>query len=232
MKMALLSQMRYIIKAADSVSKNTIYIFRIPRLAASAEELKRRLYEAEAHSVDAEELMIENERLRELLNLKKRYQNTSIAASVIGRDITGWADSIIIDKGSRDGIVSGMAVISHGGLVGKVYETGPYVSNIILISDANSKVSAILQNEREAVLLIGYGSGMCGIKYIPSGLSLNPEEPVITSGDGGLFPKGLLIGKVGEARYAPGMPYKEAEVTPAEDLASIEEVLCLKQSPK
>lgn len=173
-------------------------------------------------------LNIENQRLKDILGFKNAIPYTTIPAEVIGRDPTNWSNSLIIDKGAVLGIRQGKAVISMKGLIGRVLEVGRHSSRILLITDPNSKVGAVIQRNRQGGILVGRPDGRCKIIYIALDSDVVKGDKVITAGFGGVFPKGILIGDVVDVGKEPGRLYKYAIVCPAQDMTKLEEVLCIK----
>ncbi len=170
----------------------------------------------------------ENNRLKDLLGFRKAIPYTTVPAQVIGRDPSNWSNSLIIDKGVNYGIKKNMAVLSTKGLVGRVVEVGRYSAKILLISDPNSKVGAVIRRNRQGGILVGRPDGECKMVYIALDSDVAAGDLVITAGFGSIFPKGILIGKVTRIGKEPGRMYKYAIVRPSQDLSKLEEVLCIK----
>ena len=170
----------------------------------------------------------ENERLKSLIDFRKTLPYTTIPAQVIGRDPTNWSNSVIIDKGFAGGIRQNKAVISTKGLVGRVVEVGKYSGRILLITDPNSKVGAIIQRNRQGGVLTGRPDGKCKMIYIALDADVSIGDKVITAGFGSIFPKDILIGEVVAVDREPGRLYKNATVKTSEDMSRLEEVLCIR----
>ncbi len=183
--------------------------------------LNRRLEESKL-------LYAENQRLKDILSFKNAIPYATIPAEVIGRDASNWSNSLIIDKGTIQGIRQNKAVISMRGLVGRVLEVGRYSSSILLISDPNSKVGVVIQRNRQGGMMIGRPDGRCKIIYIALDSDVIKGDKVITAGFGSIFPKGILIGDVVEVGKEPGRLYKYAIVRTAQEMTKLEEVLCIK----
>ncbi|MFA5500951.1 MAG: rod shape-determining protein MreC [Candidatus Omnitrophota bacterium] len=169
----------------------------------------------------------ENERLRNLLNFKKIIPYTSIVAQVVGRDPSNWSNSIIIDKGSSNGIKKNMAVMSTRGLVGRIVEPGKNYSKVLLITDPNLKVGIMIRRNRQGGVMVGRPGGRCKIIYISLDSDARIGDKVITAGFGSVFPKGILIGEIEKVGREEGRLYKYAIVRPSQDLSKLEEVLCI-----
>lgn len=174
-----------------------------------------------------EELRQENARLREMLGYAPRAQWKLRAARVIGRDASNWWKTIVLDRGSADGVRENMALVTPAGLVGKTIEIGPRVSRALLISDPNCKVSALLQESRDHGVVEGVGASSdarprCVLLYLPREATVNAGAWVVASGLGGVFPKGVVIGQI-ESISSGGLQ-QSAVIKPAVNLARLEEV--------
>jgi len=207
------------------------YINKISQLAyvdSEKLELKNRIRELERELAELDEARIENDRLRILLGFKQKAKRFSIPALVVGRDPNNWSSVVFIDKGEKNGVVNDMVVISGHGLVGRIRESGTTMAKVMLINDIDSKIGAIEQKSREQGLLIGTPEGRCKLIYLPLDLDIRKGGRILTSGMGGIYPKGILIGRVAEVAKEKGRLYKYAIVEPSNKLSRLEEVLCIK----
>jgi rod shape-determining protein MreC len=191
------------------------------------EDLRRRISELENELVELEEIAHENKRLRNLLGFKQEIEKFSIPALVIGRDPSNWSSVVFIDGGARDGIAKDMVAISGKGLVGRIREVGDSMAKVMLINDIDSKVGAIVQRVREQGLLVGTTEGNCKLIYLSLDADIVIGDKVLTSGMGGVYPKGIFIGHVVEVAKEKGRLYKYAVVEPSSKLSKLEEVLCV-----
>lgn len=204
---------------------------RISKLPYSDSEkiyLKNRIRELEKRTTELEEALLENERLRGLLGFQRDAGRHAVPAMVIGRDPNDWSSVIFIDKGAADGIRKDMVVLSGHGLVGRVREAGKGISKVMLITDADSRVGAIIQKSREQGLLTGTPEGVCKLIYLSLDSDVEAGDKVLSSGMGGFYPKGILIGSVVATAKERGRLYKYAIVKPSSELLRLEEVLCVK----
>ncbi|MDD5730018.1 MAG: rod shape-determining protein MreC [Candidatus Omnitrophica bacterium] len=192
------------------------------KLAKEVDFLKRKLN-------DAEEASLENGRLKNLLALKQASPYKVVAAKVIGRDPSNWSSTVIINKGSSNGIEKGSVCITYLGLVGRVVEAGNAVSKVILINDPNLGVSAIVQRSRQEGLVAGSLGGYLVMKYLPKDCDIKPADEVITSGLTENYPKGLLIGTVTEVGEDFAGLSRYAVIKPSVNLSCLEEVLVIVQ---
>ncbi len=181
----------------------------------------------------------ENEELREiegeyqlLLDLFNRARQTPdyrrLTASVIGRDTNPAVRSIVIDKGSADGVRVGMPVEAARGLVGQVYRTTPNSAQIILITDSSSAIPVRLGTSRATGILRGGGvGGSMSIDWIDLKYQVEVNEVVMTSGLGGRFPQDLVIGRVSDVDRREAELFQQATVQPAVDFDSLEVVFVI-----
>ena len=227
-RMSLANVARLPLKIA---SNSFNYIKRVSNLPYHDRQRKRfqfRISELEKKLAELEEARLENERLRNLLGFEQKARKYSTPALVIGRDPNNWSSVIFIDKGVNDAIEKDMVVISGQGLVGRVREVGRMMSKVMLINDIDSKVGAIVQKNREQGLLVGTAEGKCRLIYLSLDSDVEEGDKILTSGMGGIYPKGILVGQVGQVAKERGRLYKYAIVETSSELSKLEEVLCIK----
>jgi rod shape-determining protein MreC len=177
------------------------------------------------------ELRQENHRLREMLAFKERTEYSLISAEVIGRDSSSWFQTMTINRGSYHGVEKKMAVVTSDGLVGSILSVSHLSSQVLLLTDSRPQVSALVQRSRDPgeveVGLVENAPGIPGyLKMInlPREANIQPGDRIISSGRGGVFPKGLVIGYVletGEDEY--GL-LQYALLRPAANFNRLEEV--------
>jgi rod shape-determining protein MreC len=142
------------------------------------------------------EVAEENRRLRRLLRLKAAVPYRTVAARVIAVDAGGWSEQVVLDKGRADGVDSERGVISESGLVGQVFAVTAHTASVVLVTDRNSSVAAMVGRSRTAGIVKGTGHGTCVMTYLPPQADVRVGDRILTSGRGGIFPKGLPIGTV------------------------------------
>lgn len=174
-----------------------------------------------------EEYRLENERLNALLELKDAYNMEAVGARVIGRSSDSWNQVIVIDKGTKDGIGAGMPVMDANGLIGQVESAGPLSSTVRLITDEQSGVAAMIQSSRVEGILSGSINGLLYLNYIPVTTTVNVGDIIITSGIGGIYPKGIAIGEVVSVEATAEDLYHTIVVMPISSSENFEEVLVL-----
>ena len=163
-------------------------------------------------------------RLQALLAFKEQFISQTMAAQVIGSSGSEQSRSLYIDKGENNGIKPDMAVITADGIVGKVLHAYPSTSLVLLINDQSSGVGAILEKSRLQGILKGTSAGEVVLEKVMSDESVPLGEMVLTSGGDGIFPKGLLVGRVTKVGAGSDL-FLNIRVRPAADLSRLEEVL-------
>jgi len=183
-------------------------------------------------NVHLKEVEAENERLRKLLNFARAhpaydFMAAGVRGRVIGYDPSNLLRYLIIGLDSNHGIEKGMPVVTERGLVGRVIEVGPNWAKVMLIIDPSSSVNAIIQSSRAMGVVEGrVGRGLM-MKYIPQGEVVNVDDIVLTSGLGGNFPKGLIIGQVTAVQKSDVEMFQRAYIRPTVDFNGLEMVLVI-----
>ena len=201
----------------------------IESLKAENAELKLKLNNAQSSS-------LENEQLRQLLNLKKTNTGFELeTAEVVGRNVSNWYSYITVNKGVADGIALNQPVISSGNaLVGRVCEVGTTWAKVMLISDPEHAAGAIILRSSEDGLCEGDSSlssdGNCRLSFVSKNADIIVGDTVTTSGMGGIYPKGLIIGKVTKIRPDIEGISQYAVVSPEVDIKNIKAVLIIKNA--
>jgi rod shape-determining protein MreC len=171
------------------------------------------------------EAEIANRRLRTLLDFKPVVLDATIPAEVIGKEPSRWFKTIIINKGNADNVRRGMPVVAPGGIVGQVIQVAYHYSKVLLIIDQNSAVDALVQRTRSRGIVEGGGKGLCRFEYVLRMTDVQGGDVVISSGLGGVFPKGLRIGHVVNIVKSHAGIFQEVILQPYVDFAKLEEVL-------
>ncbi len=188
--------------------------------------LKYELARLRQEVVRYREALIENEQLRGLLRIRDKVEGRSLVASIVGMDIDPWVSTVTVDKGRVDGVRRNMVVLAAEGVAGRVIKSGLHFSRVMLISDYNSAVGAMIQSNRTRGILKGNGRGRCTLEYVEKGIDVEVGDQVITSGTDGIFPKGLVLGRVSSVKNAgESTLFQTIEVEPAVDLHGLEKVL-------
>jgi rod shape-determining protein MreC len=206
------------------------HYFFLVTVAEEDKALRQRLRQAEALNYQCRETLLANDRLRKLLDLKKAVEEATLTAQVISKDPSPWFQTMLVDKGSDDGVVKGAPVINPEGIVGLVVEASGHYAKVRLITDPNSAVDALVQKSRARGVLKGGTSGSCVLNYVLRKHNLEIGDTVITSGMDGVFPKGLPIGQVDDIIKLEAGIFQDVTVTPFVDFERLEEVLIITQS--
>ena len=192
-------------------------------------ELREEIERLRIASLQVRETQEENLRLRRLLELRDRLPLSTLAGEVIAKEWSGWVRSLIVNRGRGDGIVRMTPVIVPEGLVGRVAEVRAGAAVIQLLNDPSSSVGAIVQRTRTAGVVEGEPGGTIRFKFLArSGDGPQVGDLIVTSGLGGLFPKGLPVGRVRAAEERGSALFHYAQLHPVADFARVEEVLLLK----
>ncbi|PYI71215.1 MAG: rod shape-determining protein MreC [Verrucomicrobia bacterium] len=166
-------------------------------------------------------------RLRHALNYRERSVFKLIAAEIIARDSSTWWRTITINRGRRDGIETDMPVVTDLGLVGKTTTVSDSISVVLLVSDENCRLAASVEGSREQGIVSGERTTtgltpLLNLNFLSKQADLKPGQKVYTSGVGGVFPSGLLVGVV--KSYRVRELDGQAQLTPAVDLSHLEDV--------
>ncbi|MGZ3538899.1 MAG: rod shape-determining protein MreC [Thermodesulfobacteriota bacterium] len=226
---ALLMEISFPLQKAATLVIQTVqgtfqhYVFLV-NLERENRMLKEKIAQLQEENHKTNEIRLANERLRQLLQFREKNSPSMVGAEVIGRDPSFWFKSVMIDKGERDGVKKGMAVISPAGVVGQVLKIAPDYATVLLITDYNSAVDCIVERSRAKAIVEGKGENQCHLKYLLRSEEVAVGDIVITSGLGGNFPKGLMVGEVNKVDKKGHGVFQYAELMPSVDMTRLEEV--------
>jgi len=201
------------------------HYFFIASVAEENDRLRQEARKAFALAHRNEELMQANDRLRQLLNLNRELERPVVAAQVVGKDPSPWFQTVLVDKGRDDGVEIGFPVINPQGVVGLIVEATSHYAKVMLITDPNSAVDAVVQKSRARGIIKGGTSGYCVFNYVLRKHDLGVDDSVVSSGMDGVFPKGMPIGRVAEIVKKEAGIFQDVTVTPFVDFERLEEVL-------
>jgi rod shape-determining protein MreC len=187
--------------------------------------LQSRVAGLEGELVRLSELERENARLAELLNLGAQVEGTVYGARVIARDPGPLSMTLTIDRGERDHVRRGMAVLAPQGVVGQVAEASHAAARVVLLTDHNSGIDAIVQRSRARGIVQGGTDGSCYMNYLSRDADVAVGDRVVTSGLDRVFPKGIVVGEVVEVSRRHRGLLQAAVVRPSVALDRLEEVL-------
>jgi rod shape-determining protein MreC len=193
--------------------------------------LAGRVASLEGELVRLSELERENARLAELLNLRSQLAATVYGARVIARDPGPLSMTLTIDRGERDHVRRGMAVLAPQGVVGQVAEASHAAARVVLLTDHNSGIDAIVQRTRARGIVQGGTDGTCYMNYLSRDADVAVGDLVVTSGLDRVFPKGIVVGEVVEVSRRHRGLLQAAVVRPSVALDRLEEVLVVDATP-
>lgn len=148
-------------------------------------------------------------------------------SNVVAWDSTNLAQTLVIDRGKQDGVKNGMVVITHQGLIGRIVLSTARASRVLMITDARSAVDAFVQESRVRLIVSGQNRNKFLVKYLSIDSDVKLGDVVVSSGLGGVYPKGLPIGTIASLEPDPGRLFYKAEITPSANMEHIEEVLVM-----
>ena len=215
------------LKSCQDFSFNARELARFQDLSTENRILHSQLKQLNAENARMKDLELENQRLRAVLALPEKRGPRTVTAELIAEDSSNWRKTIVINKGRASGIAKGMPVISNQALAGRIIEAASNWSRAALITDATSKVPAKILRSRDQGLVYGAAGGRgdtCLMKYV---LDAQPKDKVVSSGLGGIYPEGILIGEVLSVTEQKNRLYKIAQIKLAVDLFRLEEVLVI-----
>jgi rod shape-determining protein MreC len=218
----------------------------LDRIKTELEFTRTKLHTFEAMDMEISEIKKENERLRSLLNMKQMLRYDSIPATIISKDPDNWFRTLIINRGENDGIKVNMPVVAYQvvqngnvkelikGVVGKVVEVRGSISRIQPLISPEIKIGVKIGENRFPGLLSGYtyNSNLCAVNYISRAAPIKFGDVVLTSGEAGVFPPGLIIGTVVKTDIPETTPYQRAIIKPSMDYHLLEEVFIIKKAPE
>jgi len=189
--------------------------------------LKNKINEFKATLILYQEGYLEAQRLRKLLSLTDDYHYHFVSARVIGREQAALSKTILINKGTTHGLKTGMPVIAPPGLIGRLVDVSWHASKVLLFIDENSNVDAIVQRTRMQGIISGAGPRGLILKYISKTQDVKEGDVIVSSGMGGVFPKGMLIGQVSHVDRQDASLFLKINVAPFVDFSKLEEILIL-----
>ena len=206
--------------AGEAVGDATVSGVKLSELSAENEALR-------AEVAELEEYRAESQRLAALLGIRDLYGLESVTARVIGSTNDSYNRTVTIDKGTSAGVAVGMPVMNSAGLAGQVVSCGPGSSVVRLVTDYQSGVGAMLQSSRATGVVSGSSDGLMHLNYIPRTTEVTVGEIVVTSGLGGVFPKGIVIGTVVSVSGAESDTNHSIVIDPITKPTSLEEVIVI-----
>jgi rod shape-determining protein MreC len=211
----------------DGISDLIDHYILLVNVSKENEGLEREIDFLVKQNNDLKEQLKRMARVSELIKYKEKKKVKSVVATIIGRDATQWSKMVFIDKGTNHGIKENSAVVTDAGVVGHIIQATGETSKVLLIIDGRSAVDALFQNTRISGIVAGTGLAACNMKYVPITAQVKEGDLVISSGLGGIFPKGLVVGTVATVKKTKESLFQDIIITPSSDLTRLEEVLVL-----
>jgi rod shape-determining protein MreC len=212
------------VDAADAVMPRRALLKENERLQRENQQLRIQMARAAA-------ITRENDQLRALIGWQRQMPWKLRLANVVMRDPANWWRTVQIDLGKRDGIVPNMPVLTPEGLVGRVSAVGFARSQVVLVGDPDCRVSALVENATHDIGIITpsgpLDSSLVDLTYLSGNADLRPGENVVTSGEGGIFPRGIPIGQIVDSRTVEFGLYTEARVKLSANTGGLEQVWVL-----
>jgi rod shape-determining protein MreC len=212
-------------QSLQSVSDGINHYFDLVNVSKENERLKFEIERVVNEKNDLIELIFRQRRLADLMAYQETHKKDSLVATVIGRAATQWSKVVFINKGTEHGVRTHSAVVTNLGVIGQIIHAGPTTSKVLLTIDSRSAVDSLFQSSRVSGVVVGTGEKQCKMKFVPNTAEIKVGDQVLSSGLGGIFPKGLVIGTVSKiARKKQGL-FQEITLVPNSDLSKLEEVL-------
>jgi len=205
--------------------------------AAENQQLKERLAKAESELHAARQAEAENERLKGLLGLSEKNDIKSVPARVIARDPSIWFNTITINRGSTSGVAVNMPVVTGGGIVGRVITVSPWASQVMLITDEKAGAGAVVGQLGQSGALgsvrgrADLGVSVIEMRYVSGLEQVENGDYVMTTGQDGIYPPGLNIGRVVDVKKGTATQAHQILIQPGAQLDHLEEVAVLLYQP-
>lgn len=193
-------------------------------------KLKQQLSKAIEIQNRYEELELENARLKKFVDFTGLVKETYVAAQIIARDPSPWVKTVMIDKGAKDGLEKGSPVVVSEGIVGQIIKVAKNYSRVLLITDRNSSVGALVQNSRVRGIVKGNNENNCSFEYALRKDDVKQGEMIVSSGMDQVFPKGLKIGRILTVTKVHSQLFQDITIETSVDFDKLEEVLVYKNA--
>lgn len=232
---AMLSLVGSTIRAADIPRKWSVELWQKYQLLKNAHEenivLKQKLQTLNAHPAQIQELKSEVARLKKLLGASENLEAPVRLARILTRNKNIYGESLLLDLGSRDGVHRNMPVMHQAGLVGRISRAGNNVSQVLTLLDSRSAVNVIAQRSRSQGVFTISPEGESEVRYMPHHENMKHGDLLISSGLGGIFPKGLPVAHITKVTDVRGL-FPKIKAKAVVDFSKLEEVMILMMTPK
>jgi len=194
---------------------------------AENRRLRRRITEIESENLQFREALVSSGHLARVASMRDEIEIPMLPAEVVGLDVAPWFRSVLVDRGTQHGVQPGHPVITHEGVVGVVTATSQHAAKTMLLLDRQSAVDALVQRSRARGVVRGVGRDRLEFEFVVRTADVAIGDEVVTSGLGGIYPKGLQLGRVAELRDAGGRLTRIAVIEPSVDLGRLEQVFVM-----
>jgi rod shape-determining protein MreC len=198
-------------------SENELLREEVNRLRSEIQEVREELYRAG--------------RLKEFAAYRSETGLVGMAARVIGESPDPWVKTIVVNRGTEEGVGRGMPVVVPDGLVGRVIAVAPHSSIVRLVIDRSSRVPVLVSRSRARAVLEGENSGTCQLKYLDRTEDVQEGDTVITSGLAGVYPRGIERGTITQVLKKNYGWYQYSRMLPKAPLTRLEDVLIIRPGP-
>ena len=207
--------------------QNYIFLWNTRQDNLALIEENRKLLNAIANLRETQQ---ENVRLRKLLQFQEKFELQNVVARVIAKDVSTEFRAIRINRGESSGIYKDMAVVTNEGVVGRVLRVSKNTADVVTILDLLSAIDAVVERSRARGIVAGMTDEVCQLRFALRTDDIEPGDVLISSGLGGIFPKGVPVGTVSKVNRKPFGISQEVEVRPSVDFSKLEEVLVIVQT--
>lgn len=204
--------------ASESLNDTLATSSKLSELQEENESLRAQLAEAEEYRQEAE-------RLESLLDISEKYSVEGVTACVIGKTSEAYDQAVTVDAGSSEGVAVGQSVMGPNGVIGQIISTTDHTATVRLLSDPQSGVAVLLQATREEGVCVGSLEGLLYLENISEDANVQVGDVVVTSGLGGSYTRGLIVGRVVRIDQRQGESTRRIVVSPNEEAGPLQEVM-------
>jgi len=235
MEKAVLAVVTPIQKGVTNTVRNVAYLWShyiyLVGTSEENEELRRKLHEQTFQNGLLLEELKRYRRVENLISFHPVARSRFQVATVVAWDSTNLTQTLLIDRGANNNVREGMVVLTHQGLVGRTVLSTGNASRVLMITDARNAVDAYLQESRVRCIVVGQNKNTCVVRYLPIDAKVKVGDMLISSGLGGVYPKGLPLGRITSLKPGSDRLFYEATMTPSADFNRLEEVLVMLDKP-
>jgi rod shape-determining protein MreC len=190
-------------------------------------KLRAKLLQLEEMNLQFQEALVATGHLERIVSMQEDFETPMLPTRVTGLDVNPFYRSLLLDRGSQHGVAAGNPVVTDAGVVGLVTRTSSNAAKAMLVLDRQSAIDALLQRSRTRGLLRGRGSSELEFEFVSQGGDVRVGDIAITSGLGGVYPKGLRLGEVTELKDSDRSLMRSARLRPAVDFGRLEQVFVM-----